>query len=36
MEEIIRNAVHEIGGEPLHKIIIKDLPSNGFELLEYR
>ena len=36
IEEIIRNAVHEIGGEPLHKIIIKDLPSNGFELLEYR
>ena len=34
--EIIRNAVHVYGGEPLHNIIINDLAGYGLELLEYR
>ena len=34
--EIIRNAVHIYGGEPLHNIIINDLAGYGLELLEYR
>ena len=34
--EIIRNAVHTYGGEPLHNIIINDLDTYGLELLEYR
>lgn len=34
--EIIRNIVHVYGGEPYHNIIIKDLDSQGLELLEYR
>jgi hypothetical protein len=34
--EIIRNAVHVYGGEPLHNIIINDLDTYGLELLEYR
>lgn len=34
--EIIKNAVHVYGNEPLHNIIINDLPDHGLELLEYR
>lgn len=34
--DIIRNAVHTYGGEPLHNIIINDLVNYGLELLEYR
>ena len=34
--EIIRNAVHNYGGEPFHNIIINDLDTYGLELLEYR
>ena len=34
--EIIRNAVHTYGGEPIHNIIINDLDTYGVELLEYR
>ena len=34
--EIIRNLVHAYGGEPYHNIIIKDLDTQGLELLEYR
>lgn len=34
--EILLYLVHSLGGEPLHNIIIKDLPTNGQELLEYR
>lgn len=36
IREIIRNMVHQYGGEPLHNIIINDLPECGYELLEYR
>ena len=36
IKEIIRNMVHQYGGEPLHNIIINDLPDHGLELLEYR
>ena len=36
LKEIIRNAVHLYGGEPLHNIIINDLDISGLELLEYR
>ena len=36
IKEIIRNAVHLYGGEPLHNIIINDLDISGLELLEYR
>lgn len=36
VEEIIRNMIHVYGREPLHNIIIKDLPNYGLELLEYR
>ena len=36
LKEIIRNAVHLYGGEPLHNIIINDLDMSGLELLEYR
>jgi hypothetical protein len=28
--------VHTYGGEPYHNIIINDLDTYGFELLEYR
>lgn len=34
--EIIRNIVHVYGGEPYHNIIIKDLDTQGLELMEYR
>lgn len=33
---IIRNMVHELGGEPWHNIIINDLDEYGYELWEYR
>ena len=36
IREIIRNMVHQYGGEPLHNIIINDVPDSGYELLEYR
>ena len=36
VRDIIRNAVHLYGGEPLHNIIISDLDISGLELLEYR
>lgn len=36
IQEIIKNAVHTYGGEPLHNIIINDLAEYGLELLEYR
>jgi hypothetical protein len=36
LKEIIRNAVHLYGGEPIHNIIINDLDISGLELLEYR
>lgn len=36
IKEIIRNAVHQYGDEPLHNIIINDVPDYGYELLEYR
>lgn len=36
IKDIIRNMVHQYGGEPLHNIIINDLPDHGLELLEYR
>lgn len=34
--EIIKNAVHVYGGEPMHNIIINDVNNYGLELLEYR
>lgn len=36
IKTIIRNAVSQFGGEPLHNIIINDLPDYGLELMEYR
>lgn len=36
IKDIIRNMVHQYGGEPLHNIIINDVPDEGYELLEYR
>lgn len=36
IKEIIRNIVHQYAGEPLHNIIINDIPDSGLELLEYR
>ena len=36
IKDIIRNAVHLYGGEPIHNIIINDLDISGLELLEYR
>ena len=36
INEIIRNAIHKYAGEPMHNIIIEDLPEYGLELLEYR
>ena len=36
IKDIIKNAVHVYGGEPIHNIIINDLPEYGLELLEYR
>lgn len=36
IKEIIQNMVHQYGGEPLHNIIINDLPDYGLELMEYR
>lgn len=36
VKDIILNAVHVYGGEPLHNIIISDLDDYGYELLEYR
>ena len=34
--DIIREAVHQYGGEPFYNIIINDLDQKGLELLEYR
>lgn len=34
--DIIKNMVHSYGGEPYYNIIIKDLDTQGLELLEYR
>ena len=36
IKDIIRNAVHQFGGEPFHNIIINDLEELGLELMEYR
>jgi hypothetical protein len=36
IQEIIKNIVHIYGGEPYHNIVINDLDTYGFELLEYR
>lgn len=36
IKQIIRDAVHQYGGEPFHNIIINDLDEKGLELLEYR
>jgi hypothetical protein len=36
VREIIKNLVHQYGGEPFHNIIIKDLEEKGLELQEYR
>jgi hypothetical protein len=36
LKTIIRNAVHEFGGEPYHNIVIKDLDAFGYELWDYR
>ena len=36
IKQIIRDAVHQYGGEPFHNIIINDLDEMGLELLEYR
>lgn len=36
LKDIIKNAVHTYGGEPLHNIIINDLDDLGLELLEYK
>lgn len=33
---IIRDAVHQYGGEPFHNIVINDLDATGLELQEYR
>ena len=36
IKQIIRDAVHQYGGEPFHNIIINDLDEMGLDLLEYR
>lgn len=36
IKDIIRQAVHQYGGEPFHNIIINDLDIKGLELREYR
>ena len=36
IKDIIRDVVHQYGGEPLSNIIINDLDDKGLELLEYR
>lgn len=36
VREIIKNLVHQYGGEPFHNVIIKDLEEKGLELQEYR
>ena len=36
IKDIIRDSVHQYGGEPFHNIIINDLDDMGLELLEYR
>lgn len=36
IQDIIKNIVHVYGGEPYYNIIINDLDTYGFELLEYR
>jgi len=36
VKDIIREAVHQYGGEPFHNIIINDLDELGLELQEYR
>ena len=36
IKDIIRDAVHEYGGEPFENIVINDIDDMGLELLEYR
>lgn len=36
LKDIIRNMVHQYGGEPFHNIIVQDLDTYGLELMEYR
>ena len=36
IKDIIKNAVHVYGNEPLHNIIINDIDDYGYELLDYR
>lgn len=36
IKDIIRESVHQYGGEPFHNIVINDLDDMGLELLEYR
>lgn len=36
IRDIITQSVNQYGKEPLHNIIINDLPDEGLELLEYR
>ena len=36
IKDIIREAVHAHGGEPMHNIIVNDLDDYGIEMLEYR
>lgn len=36
IKDIIRDSVHQYGGEPFHNIIINDVDDIGLELLEYR
>lgn len=36
IKQIIRDAVHQYGGEPFHNILINDLDITGLELQEYR
>lgn len=35
IKDIIVNAVHQYAKEPLHKILVNDLPDYGIQLLEY-
>ena len=36
IKDIIRDAVHQFAGEPMHNIIINDLDELGLQTLEYR
>lgn len=36
IRDIIFEAVHAWGGEPMHNIVVNDIESNGLELLEYK